>query len=85
MDLTHTKNYNALRGRDINLIFDPVTGYNVDPIGPGQQVQNRPDPRFTSVTWVESAGGSEQLYLDTIAPSLQIQSRGHDCLHADVH
>ena len=65
MDLTHTRNYNALRGRDINLFFDPVTGYNVNPIVSGQQAQTRPDPRFTSVTWAETAGGSEQLYLST--------------------
>jgi hypothetical protein len=65
MDLTHTRNYHALRGRDINLFFDPATGYNVDPIIRGSSVPNRPDPNYTTVAWVESAGGSEQLYLAT--------------------
>ena len=65
MDLTHTKNYRALRGRDINLFSDPATGYNVDPIVRESNVPNRPDPNYTTVAWVESAGGSEQMYLST--------------------
>src|SRR5262249_15361826 len=44
VDLTHTRNYHALRGRDINLFYDPATGYNVNPIIPGSSIPNRPDP-----------------------------------------
>ena len=65
VDLTHTRNYHALRGRDINLFYNPATGYNVDPIVPGSTVQNRPDPNYTVVGWMETEGGSEQMYLSS--------------------
>jgi hypothetical protein len=57
-DLTHWIEYNGERGRDINLFFDPVTGYNVP-------VASRPDPKFTQIQWIESRGRADYLALST--------------------
>ncbi len=85
MDLTHTKNYRALRGRDINLFYDPATGYNVDPVVRESNVQNRPDPNYTIVAWVESDGGSEtDVPVNIAEPSLKVEFRWERVVHADV-
>jgi len=59
-DLTMLKEYNQVRGRDPNLHFDPVTGYNLDPVRFG-----RPDPRWTQVQWIESTGRAQYTMLST--------------------
>jgi hypothetical protein len=59
-DLTHVKELHQLRGRDINLFYDPVTGYNLDPTRFG-----RPDPSWDQVTWSETSGTTENLMLST--------------------
>jgi hypothetical protein len=62
-DLTHWKEYNGERGRDINMFFDPVTGYNQPVVVAG--VNNRPDPKFTQIQWIESRGLADNLALST--------------------
>jgi hypothetical protein len=59
-DLTHLNEFNALRGRDINLFYDPVTGYNLDPIAYG-----RPDPYWNEINWIETTGRAESLLLSS--------------------
>ena len=45
---------------DPNLFFDPVTGYNRHPSTAG-----RPDPKFTSIQWLESKGRADYAALAT--------------------
>jgi hypothetical protein len=59
-DLTHWKEYNSVRARDINLFFDTATGYNKD-IG----TFGRPDPKFTQIHWMESTGAADSMALST--------------------
>jgi len=59
-DLTHIKEHNVIRTRDINLFFNPQTGYNLDPILTG-----RPDPSWDAITEQESNGTTEALTLPT--------------------
>ena len=59
-DLTHWKWYNDTRTRDVNLFFDPVTGYNRNPAG-----SNRPNRNFTQVNLFESSGKQDYLALST--------------------
>jgi hypothetical protein len=59
-DLTHLNEYNALRGRDPNLFYNPATGYNLDPI-----VYGRPDPYWNEIDWLETTGRAESLLLST--------------------
>jgi hypothetical protein len=72
-DLTYSKEYNLTRGRDINLVFDPVTGYNVNPN------VRRPDPRYGEVLWMESTGSS-----DLFALSSAVTRRFRDNFQAGV-
>lgn len=58
-DLTHWKWYNDTRTRDVNLFFDPVTGYNRNPN------QGRPNPSYTQINWFESNGEQDNLALST--------------------
>jgi hypothetical protein len=58
-DLTFNRAYNVERGRDINLFFDPATGYNRDP-GLG-----RPDPKWGQLQWIESNARGENMQLST--------------------
>ncbi|MBI3261514.1 MAG: TonB-dependent receptor [Acidobacteria bacterium] len=58
-DLTHWRLYNGERGRDINLFFDPATGYNVNP------AVGRPDPRWAGVLWIESKAKADYLGLSS--------------------
>ena len=58
MDLTHTHEYRLRNNRDPNLFYDPVTGYN-------RPVSSRPDPKFTSIQWMESKGENRRLALSS--------------------
>jgi len=59
-DLTHLKEYHALRGKDINLFYNPANGFNLDPIQFG-----RPDPAWGEINWVETTGHAENLLLSS--------------------
>ena len=50
-DLTYLDERNQVRGRDPNLFYDPVTGYNLDPARFG-----RPNPAYGQMQWMESTG-----------------------------
>ncbi|MGE0446269.1 MAG: carboxypeptidase regulatory-like domain-containing protein [Vicinamibacterales bacterium] len=58
MDLTYLDERNQVRGRDPNLFYDPVTGYNLNPSTAG-----RPNPAYGQVQWMESTGRTEALLL----------------------
>ncbi len=58
-DVTYNKERNLVRGRDPNLFYDPITGYNLDP------ARGRPNPRYGQVQWMESKGRAETLMLAT--------------------
>jgi hypothetical protein len=58
-DLTHWIWYNQTVARDPNLLFDPVTGYNVDPRF------GRPNPAYGQISWYESIGKQDYLALAT--------------------
>ncbi|MFN8060263.1 MAG: carboxypeptidase regulatory-like domain-containing protein [Vicinamibacterales bacterium] len=55
MDLTHWKEYNRSRARDINLVADPATGYPA--------VGAVADPAWGPVLWLESHGKADYLAL----------------------
>ncbi len=54
-DYTQSKAYNQARSRDLNLFFNPVTGYNLNP----NAATGRPDPNYTSIAWLESSGKAD--------------------------
>ncbi len=56
----HWNEYNIDRARDINLFYDPVTGYNKDLTTFG-----RPDPNYGQFQWQDSTGRSDYLALST--------------------
>ena len=58
VDLTYLDERNQVRGRDPNLFYDPVTGYNLDPNRYG-----RPNPIYGEIQWMESKGATESLLL----------------------
>jgi hypothetical protein len=58
-DLTYVNTRNEVVGRDPNLFYDPVTGYNLDP------ARGRPNPEWGEIQWMESTGSAEQLLLAT--------------------
>ena len=58
-DLVHWKWYNDTRTRDVNLFFDPVTGYNRNP------AQGRPNTAYDQINWFESTGTQDNLALAT--------------------
>jgi hypothetical protein len=58
-DLVHWKWYNDTRTRDVNLFFDPATGYNRNP------AQGRPNAAYDQVNWFESTGTQDDLALAT--------------------
>lgn len=60
LDLTHLSERNQVIGRDPNLFYDPVTGYNLDPARFG-----RPNPAWGEIQWMESTGRTEALLLST--------------------
>ena len=49
-----------MRGRDPNLFYDPVTGYNLDPTMFG-----RPNPAYGQIQWMESTGKTETMLLSS--------------------
>ncbi|MEO8259931.1 MAG: TonB-dependent receptor [Acidobacteriota bacterium] len=59
-DLTYLSERDQVRGRDPNLFYDPVTGYNLDPARFG-----RPNPVYGEVQWMESTGKTETMLLAT--------------------
>jgi len=59
-DLTYLDERDQVRGRDPNLFFDPVTGYNLDPAKYG-----RPNPTYGQLQWMESTGRTEALLLSS--------------------
>ncbi|MBI4475566.1 MAG: TonB-dependent receptor, partial [Acidobacteria bacterium] len=59
-DLVHWKWYNDTRTRDVNLFFDPATGYNKDPRRAG-----RPNAAYDQINWFESTGSQDYLALAT--------------------
>ena len=60
MDLTRLKERNQVIGRDPNLFYDPVTGYNLDPARFG-----RPNPAWGEIQWMQSTGRTEALLLSS--------------------
>jgi hypothetical protein len=59
-DLVHWKWRNDTRTRDVNLFFDPATGYNRDP-----RIVGRPNPNYDQVNWFESTGSQDYLALSS--------------------
>jgi hypothetical protein len=59
-DLVHWKWSNDTRTRDVNLFYDPVTGYNKDP-----RIVGRPNPLYDQINWFESTGSQDYLGLAT--------------------
>src|SRR5690606_19241441 len=59
-DLTHWKWYNDTRTRDVNLFYDPETGYSKDP-----RTFGRPNPDYAQINWFESTGTQDYLGLST--------------------
>jgi hypothetical protein len=59
-DLVYWEEYNVDRARDINLFYDPATGYNLD-----LSTFGRPDPNYGQVQWQDSTGQSDYLALST--------------------
>ena len=55
MDLTHWKEYNRSRARDLNLVLDPTTGYPA--------AGAVADPAWGPILWLESHGKAEYLAL----------------------
>jgi len=68
-DLTYLDERDQVRGRDPNLFYNPVTGYNLDPARFG-----RPNPAYGQVQWMESSGRTEALLLSS---SLQRRFRNN--------
>jgi Carboxypeptidase regulatory-like domain len=58
-DLTYFRGRNYGRGRDPNLFYDPVTGFNRHPRN------GRPNPSFTQFNYYESNGRADNLSLAT--------------------
>jgi hypothetical protein len=58
-DLTHWIWYNDTRTQDLNLFYDPETGYNRNPSS------GRPNPNYTQVNWFQSTGKRDYLALAT--------------------
>ena len=59
-DLTYLDERDQVRGRDPNLFYDPVTGYNKNPATFG-----RPNPAYGEIQWMESTGRTEALLLSS--------------------
>lgn len=57
VDMTYLSERNQVRGRDPNLFYDPITGYNRDP------ARGRPNPLYGQVQWMESTGKTETLLI----------------------
>jgi hypothetical protein len=73
-DIAYWTEHNVARARDLNLFFDPATGYNLDPVPFG-----RPDPKFNQVQWMEGSG-----LADYMAASMGLKRRYRDRFQAGV-
>ena len=59
-DLVYWRGYSEARGRDPNLFYNPVTGYNKDP-----RTSGRPNPSIDAVEWRETTGKADYMALAT--------------------
>jgi len=57
-DVVYWREYNTPRARDLNLSFNPATGYNLP-------TSLRPDPKFTQIQWMEPNGKADYAALST--------------------
>ena len=53
VDYTDLEEMRMVRSRDVNLFFDPVTGYNIDP------AKGRPNPAWAQNQWLTSDGRTQ--------------------------
>ena len=60
VDFTSLEERNMVRSRDVNLFYDPVTGYNKDPI-----IYGRPNPAYGLNQWLTSDGKTESRMIAT--------------------
>ena len=60
VDLTALEERDQVRSRDVNLFYDPVTGYNKDPT-----IYGRPNPAYGLVQWLNSDGKTETVLLSS--------------------
>ena len=60
VDFTSLDERSMVRSRDVNLFYDPVTGYNKDPI-----VHGRPNPAWGLDQWLTSDGKTESRLLSS--------------------
>jgi hypothetical protein len=58
LDLTELQEIHQVRARDVNLFYDPVTGYNKDPA-----IYGRPNPAWGLDQWLTSDGKTESRLL----------------------
>ena len=54
VDYTDLEEMRMVRSRDVNLFYDPVTGYNLDPNKFG-----RPNPAYGQIQWLTSDGRTQ--------------------------
>jgi hypothetical protein len=57
-DLIGYKFYHDQRNNDVNLFYDPTTGYNKDP-----RIYGRPNPAYGVVAWISGSGHRDDLAL----------------------
>ena len=57
-DVVYWKEHNSPRARDLNLSFNPATGYNLP-------TSQRPDANYTQVRWIEPHGKADYAALST--------------------
>jgi hypothetical protein len=60
VDLTALKEERQTRARDVNLFYDPATGYNKDPI-----IYGRPNPTAGTVMLMNSGGETETVLISS--------------------
>ena len=60
VDLTTLEERNQVLGRDPNLFYDPVTGYNKDP-----NIFGRPNPAYAQIQWMQSTGKTETMLISS--------------------
>jgi hypothetical protein len=60
VDLTALEERDQVIGRDVNLFYDPGTGYSKDPTTFG-----RPNPNYGQIQWMQSTGKTETVLLSS--------------------
>jgi hypothetical protein len=60
VDFTSLEERSMVRSRDVNLFYDPVTGYNKDPI-----IYGRPNPAYGLNQWLTSDGKTQSRLLSS--------------------